>query len=115
MPTILPTLNIHPNFCWCHWSHCTMATRSKFTLTLRRARVSTTRSRIAPLRSLTPARWQSTATTEDSEGVAKGTTGSSKTIKFTSETYPEIKRDPKYSRISEDHVKFFKGLLGKKS
>src|SRR6187402_3230049 len=87
-----------------------MASRSRFSLTLRRARISAPASRITPLR---PARWQSTATTEDSEGVAKGTTGTSKTIKFTSETYPDIKRDPKYTKISEDHVKFFKDLLGK--
>ncbi|RDW88238.1 hypothetical protein BP6252_00270 [Coleophoma cylindrospora] len=93
-----------------------MAMRSRFALAVRRARFSTgTTSSRAALRPLTQARWQSTASTEDAEGVAKGTTGTSKTVKFTSETYPEIKRDPKFAQISEDHVRFFKELLGKDS
>jgi FAD/FMN-containing dehydrogenase len=91
-----------------------MATRSRVALALRRARISTTRSP-QPLRPLAQIRWQSTANTEDSEGVAKGTTGSSKTIKFTSETYPEIKRNSKFAEITPDHVKFFTELLGKES
>jgi FAD/FMN-containing dehydrogenase len=60
-------------------------------------------------------RWQSTASTEDVEEIAKGTTGSSKTIKFTSETYPEIKRDSRFAEITQDNVKFFKELLGKEA
>ncbi|RDW95183.1 hypothetical protein BP5796_00946 [Coleophoma crateriformis] len=93
-----------------------MAMRSRFALAVRRARISTgTTSSRAALRPLTQARWKSTASTEDAEGVAKGTTGTSKTVKFTSETYPEIKRDPKFAQISEDHVRFFKELLGKDS
>jgi FAD/FMN-containing dehydrogenase len=82
-------------------------------LALRRARIVVPSSR--PLRQLPSIRWQSTASTEDSECVAKGTTGSSKTIKFTSETYPEIKRDSKFSEITPEHVQFFKELLGKNS
>jgi len=93
-----------------------MAVRSRFALAIRRARIATpTSSRATPLKALAQARWQSTASTEDSEGIAKGTTGSSKTVKFTSETYPEIKRNSKFSQISEEHVKFFKELLGKES
>lgn len=34
-------------------------------------------------------------------------------IKFTTDSYPEIKRDPKFSQVTEDHVKHFKELLGK--
>ena len=90
-----------------------MAVRSRFALSLRRARFPSPKS--IPVRPLTQLRWQSTASTEDSEGIAKGTTGSSKTIKFTSETYPEIKRDPKFAQISEDHIKHFKEILGKES
>ncbi len=60
-------------------------------------------------------RWQSTASTEDTEGIAKGTTGTTKTIKYTSETYPELKRDSKFSQITEEHVNYFKEILGKES
>jgi FAD/FMN-containing dehydrogenase len=58
---------------------------------------------------------QSTARTEDTEDIAKGTTGTTKTIKFTSETYPEIKRDSRFSEITQDHVKYFKEILGTES
>ncbi|KAH8776067.1 hypothetical protein F5882DRAFT_408732 [Hyaloscypha sp. PMI_1271] len=89
-----------------------MASRPRPALALRRARIYTIPS-ARPLRPLSQIRWQSTASSEDTEGGAKGTTGTSKTIKFTSETYPKIKRDSKFAEITEDHVKFFKQLLGK--
>ncbi|CCD47287.1 similar to D-lactate dehydrogenase 2 [Botrytis cinerea T4] len=95
-----------------------MAVRSRIALAARRARVSPASSpcsKIRSLRPLTQTRWQSTASTEDTEGIAKGTTGTSKTIKFTSETYPDIKRDSRFAKITEENVKFFKGLLGKES
>jgi FAD/FMN-containing dehydrogenase len=93
-----------------------MAIRSRIALSARRTRVSSTPcSKCRTLRPLTQTRWQSTASTENTEGIAKGTTGTSKTIKFTSETYPEIKRDSKYAKISEEHVKYFKEILGKES
>ncbi|TGO69652.1 hypothetical protein BOTNAR_0008g00170 [Botryotinia narcissicola] len=95
-----------------------MAVRSRIALAARRARVSpasSSCSKIRSLRPLTQTRWQSTASTEDTEGIAKGTTGTSKTIKFTSETYPDIKRDSRFAQISEENVKFFKDLLGKES
>lgn len=91
-----------------------MASRSRLSLALRRARIASVPC-AKPVRPLAQLRWQSTASTEDSEGIAKGTTGSSKTIKFTSETYPEIKRDSRFAEITPDHVKFFKKLLGKES
>jgi (R)-2-hydroxyglutarate---pyruvate transhydrogenase len=91
-----------------------MASRSRVALALRRTRFSAVPcARL--LRPVFQVRWQSTASTEDSEGIAKGTTGPSKTIKFTSETYPEIKRDSKFAEITSDHVKFFKKLLGKEA
>lgn len=99
---------------WSQLIEFKMASRSRVTLALRRARIA-----LSPctrqLRALPQIRWQSTATTEETEGVAKGTTGSSKTIKFTSETYPEIKRDSRFAELTPDHVKFFKELLGKDS
>ncbi|TEY87479.1 hypothetical protein BOTCAL_0001g00050 [Botryotinia calthae] len=95
-----------------------MAVRSRIALAARRARVSpasSSCSKIRSLRPLTQTRWQSTASTEDTEGIAKGTTGTSKTIKFTSETYPDIKRDSRFAKITEENVNFFKDLLGKES
>ncbi|KAI1335546.1 D-lactate dehydrogenase 2 mitochondrial precursor [Xylariaceae sp. FL0016] len=38
-----------------------------------------------------------------------------RTAKFTTDTYPEIKRDPKFAQITKEHVHFFKNLLGKES
>ncbi|KAI8634867.1 hypothetical protein F5Y19DRAFT_461417 [Xylariaceae sp. FL1651] len=35
--------------------------------------------------------------------------------KFTTDTYPEIKRDPRFAQITKEHVEFFRGLLGKDS
>ncbi|KAK0621171.1 hypothetical protein B0T17DRAFT_508544 [Bombardia bombarda] len=35
--------------------------------------------------------------------------------KFTSETYPEIKRDGRFATITADHVSYFRGLLGTES
>ena len=87
-----------------------MAIRSRFALTLRRARLSPTPCARA-LRPLAQLRCQSTADNKSPEK----TTSSSKTVAFTSETYPEIKRNSKFVEISEDHVKYFKELLGKES
>ncbi|PBP27551.1 D-lactate dehydrogenase 2 [Diplocarpon rosae] len=90
-----------------------MASRSKATVALLRARVAAPGAR--QLRALPQARLQSTATTEGTEGMSRGTTGSSKAIKFTSETYPEIKRNPRFAELTLDHVKYFKELLGSES
>lgn len=35
--------------------------------------------------------------------------------KFTTDSYPDIKRDERFAQISPEHVKFFKELLGKES
>ncbi|KAI0013644.1 D-lactate dehydrogenase 2 mitochondrial precursor [Xylariaceae sp. FL0662B] len=35
--------------------------------------------------------------------------------KFTTDAYPEIKRDPRFAHITKEHVEYFKGLLGKDS
>ncbi|KAI1431930.1 hypothetical protein GGR50DRAFT_697521 [Xylaria sp. CBS 124048] len=34
---------------------------------------------------------------------------------FTTDSYPEIKRDPRFAKITKDHVAYFRGLLGKDS
>lgn len=36
-------------------------------------------------------------------------------IKYTSESYPDLKRDAKYAELTPDHVKWFKELLGNES
>jgi FAD/FMN-containing dehydrogenase len=87
-----------------------MASRSRFALALRRARIGPTIS-TRPLQPLSQFRSKSTASTDDTEKPSN----SHKTIAFTSETYPEIKRNSKFTEISEDHVKYFKDLLGKES
>lgn len=88
----------------------TMASRSRFALALRRARIGPPTS-TRHFRPTSQFRYQSTASTDDVEKP----TSSPKTIAFTSETYPEIKRNSKFTEISEDHVKFFKDLLGKEA
>lgn len=36
-------------------------------------------------------------------------------MQFTSDSYPELKRDSKYGQINKEHVKFFQDLLGSES
>lgn len=91
-----------------------MAYRYSVSAAVRRVCISTP-PLLKSVRPLFQVRCQSTASTEDTEGIAKGTTGTSKTIKFTSETYPELKRDSKFAELTEEHVNFFKELLGKES
>lgn len=67
--------------------------------------------RAATLQSSVRSRWQSTASIEETKGNAGATIGP-KIKKFTSETYPDIKRNPRFSEIRGDHVKYFKEVLG---
>src|SRR5271169_4739887 len=84
------------------WAGYEMACRLRPTQILRRARcLAPQSSQIFPVQSSTRARSQSTASIKDTEGIAKGTIGPTKTIKFTSDTYSEIKRDSKFSEITE--------------
>ncbi|KAL3423044.1 actin interacting protein 2 [Phlyctema vagabunda] len=92
-----------------------MATRSRFALAVRRARVANTPASRNALRSLAQARWQSTASVDVHSDAPKKTAAASKTIKHTSETYPELKRESKFAEISADDVNYFKELLGKDS
>ncbi|KAF2177459.1 hypothetical protein K469DRAFT_603293 [Zopfia rhizophila CBS 207.26] len=49
------------------------------------------------------------------KGTVKGVPTSAKTIKFTSETYPELRRNSKYAKLSQEHVEYFQKLLGSES
>lgn len=102
-----------------------MACNIRFATALRRAtgsRSSSIRSnsihykpsqRGTTIRPLLQSRWQSTASTEHTEGVAKGTTAPPKTVKFTTETYPEIGgRDSRFRELTPEHVRHFRELLG---
>lgn len=94
-----------------------MASRSRASLILSRARISPTPCGRS-IRPLTQLRWQSassTGTTEGTKGGAKGTTAAPKLVKFTSEAYPDIQRDTRFSSLTEEHVKFFRELLGTES
>ncbi|KAI1268543.1 hypothetical protein F5Y18DRAFT_415254 [Xylariaceae sp. FL1019] len=39
----------------------------------------------------------------------------SRDAKFTTDTYPEIKRDPRFAQLTSEHVSYFRDLLGKDS
>ncbi|KAI9723024.1 MAG: hypothetical protein M1812_001473 [Candelaria pacifica] len=94
-----------------------MACSSKIALALRRAH-SKPGNFATVLRPRSQLRWSS-ATSEpiqpDAQGTTKGEPSPTGYIKFTSEMYPEITRDPKFTKINGDHVRFFKDLLGTES
>jgi len=83
---------------------------------LKRARLPT-RYTAPPqqLRVSIQSRWQSTASTEEAEATAEGAQAPKKTVKYTTDTYPEIKRDSRFAQVTPEHVKFFKELLGHES
>ena len=60
-------------------------------------------SSIAPHRQASEA-----STTADTDPVASHP----KQVKYTTDSYPDINRDPKYSEITAEHVQFFKDTLG---
>ncbi|KAF2754691.1 hypothetical protein EJ05DRAFT_468456 [Pseudovirgaria hyperparasitica] len=66
-------------------------------------------------------RWtgSTSATTEPLQPTAdnevNGSAAPPKAIKYTSDSYPKLKRNDKYAQITEEHVKFFKGVLGAES
>ncbi|KAI9794505.1 MAG: hypothetical protein M1833_000365 [Piccolia ochrophora] len=63
-------------------------------------------------------RWSS-ATTEplqpDAAGTTKGPASPANQIKYTSESYPSIKRDARFAELTDEHVVYFKDLLGAES
>jgi len=100
-----------------------MACRSKVGLALCRAQLAPSSTSRRVLSRVSQLRYQSSdsksastvASTEGTEGKAKGTTGPTKTIKYTSESYPDLKRNSKFAEVTPEHVQFFKDLLGKES
>jgi (R)-2-hydroxyglutarate---pyruvate transhydrogenase len=48
------------------------------------------------------------STTADTDPIASNP----KQVKYTTDSYPELKRDSKYSEITSEHVQFFKNVLG---
>ncbi|KAF2021208.1 hypothetical protein BU24DRAFT_487673 [Aaosphaeria arxii CBS 175.79] len=99
-----------------------MAVPSRFVAPMRRASAVARLS--SPLRHCRPgfqARWtgNTSATSEphqqDAKGTVKGGAAPAKTVKFTSDSYPEIQRDSKFAKITQEHVDHFKGILGSES
>ncbi|KAL5117469.1 D-lactate ferricytochrome c oxidoreductase [Pleosporales sp. CAS-2024a] len=103
-----------------------MASSARFVSSLRQSALSCR----APARchSLRPAhqiRWNgntrtpTSATSEphqpDAQGGFKGKAAPIQYIKYTSESYPQLQRDSKYTNISKEHVKFFQDVLGSES
>lgn len=76
---------------------------------LRRARVP--RPRIL----VRPALVQSPATTAIRTFSVSSTARADKTIKYTSDAYPNVKRNPNFGEVTADDVAFFKELLGSQS
>ncbi|GAB7342790.1 hypothetical protein MBLNU457_g0926t1 [Dothideomycetes sp. NU457] len=62
----------------------------------------------------TSATTESVGQPDPDHGVTEGGAPASK-IKYTSDSYPSLKRDPKYAELTTDDVKWFKELLGSES
>ncbi|TQS37558.1 hypothetical protein Golomagni_01962 [Golovinomyces magnicellulatus] len=85
---------------------------------LARSRTLSVSNRLPKYVGLTQLRWQSTVNSEDSiekRTNFNGLTGNEKKVKLTSETYPDIQRYSKFAKVTPEHVKFFKSLLGKET
>ncbi|KAF2865821.1 hypothetical protein BDV95DRAFT_530756 [Massariosphaeria phaeospora] len=97
-----------------------MALAPRLTASLRRVALSPRPSpliqRFSPI---CPVRWTSSATSEprqpDAEGTLKNAPAPAKTIQFTAETYPNLKRHSKFAKLTQEHVTFFQDLLGVES
>lgn len=86
-----------------------MASRSRLTRALTRAEragISALATRPVSSSLSLATRSLSTSTTRQFRSCA------SRQVKFTTDSYPEIKRDARFSQVTEDHVKHFKELLG---
>ncbi|XTI87012.1 FAD-binding domain-containing protein [Cenococcum geophilum] len=99
-----------------------MASSSRLALSLRRIRCSPgTLQRTSRIRPAAQVRWTgSTAATSephqpDENGGVKGGPAPTKAIKFTSDSYPELKRDSKFAQITKEHVNFFREVLSLQS
>ncbi|KAF2279937.1 uncharacterized protein EI97DRAFT_410780 [Westerdykella ornata] len=94
-----------------------MATSTRVARSLRSVKLSSRTQCIQRVRPVTQVRWISGATTEPQQpGEKRSTkTAPAKTVKFTSETYPQIQRHSKFSQLTKEHVEYFKNLLGSES
>ncbi|KAE8375398.1 Pkinase-domain-containing protein [Aspergillus bertholletiae] len=86
-----------------------MSSARNVSVALRRARMPRPRCFIQPIVSRAPSR---IATRSFSVTSAVNAT---KEIKYTSDAYPNVKRDPKFAEITTEDVTFFKELLGSQS
>ncbi|KAL7776132.1 hypothetical protein CFE70_006545 [Pyrenophora teres f. teres 0-1] len=100
----------------------TSGTSARFVASLRRTALSSRlSSRTQRLRPVSQVRWTGTTSASsephqpDEHGGVKGPTASSQSIKFTSESYPHLQRDSKFTKVNEEHVRYFQGLLGSDS
>ncbi|KAF2269543.1 hypothetical protein CC78DRAFT_612494 [Lojkania enalia] len=96
-----------------------MATSSRFAASSRWASLPyRAPSRFNRIRPAVQIRWAGTtsATSEphqpNAEGGVKRGTVPAKTIKYTSETYPDLKRESKFAKVTPEHVDYFGKLLG---
>ncbi|CAN8096413.1 unnamed protein product [Discula destructiva] len=86
-----------------------MASRTRITRVLSRAEragVSALPTRPVSLPFSLAARTLSTTTAR------RFRTSAPRNVKFTTDSYPEIKRDSRFAQVTEEHVKHFQGLLG---
>ncbi|KAF2728392.1 D-lactate dehydrogenase 2 mitochondrial precursor [Polyplosphaeria fusca] len=100
-----------------------MATSCRFAASLRRAslnaRAPTRPRRFQP--AAVHVRWtgSTSATSEphqpDDKETVKGAPAPAKAITFTSDTYPDIQREPGFSKLTQEHVEHFRELLGTES
>ncbi|KAL2220412.1 actin interacting protein 2 [Thermoascus aurantiacus ATCC 26904] len=84
-----------------------MSTARGVSIALRRARLPRSRCSIRPIVPYVP------ATRAFSASPAIGA-DATKQVKFTSDAY-NIKRDPRFAQLTEEHVKYFRELLGSES
>ncbi|KAJ4293683.1 D-lactate ferricytochrome c oxidoreductase [Kalmusia sp. IMI 367209] len=99
-----------------------MAASSRVATSLRRAALSLRPSPcVKHMRPAPQVRWtgNTSATSEphqpDSKGTVKDGPAPAKTIKYTSESYPHIQREPKFAKLSQKHVQYFQEMLGSES
>lgn len=82
---------------------------------LRRARVPTLRCLVRPLSIPNATLAVAAATRTFTTTSAVGADATKKQVKFTSDAYPNIKRNPNFAQVTAEDVKFFKDLLGAES
>ena len=88
-----------------------MSSARNLTTALRRARIPKSYNTIRPLTLNLPS-FTSKRTFTHTPGVGAAST---KDIKYTTNAYPNLKRNPSFAEITEQDVKFFKDLLGAQS